>query len=476
MALPPVRKTWHFYHATMAAQANANVACQVLALALKNVLKGTGTWTDRAGATLGVAPTGAWTIVASSDSVTAGHDNVDRLDSSTDFVPLGSWYVARNTLLGLEYCFYYGDGGSNHYGAFLVVSRVGFGVAFGGTDGTTSNRPTAVDEWVPVNGGAWGGPTANTRSSIIAQISTDGITRVFLFRGSRCVSHWHFDRIAVPVSGLLYPKYAWFQCSSNDGAAGEDLLYPGFLWQGTDGLVAWRNDGTIFNPFSFYVSPLYDFQAPNIVVETDTTANELDGSWPMFPVNLRSVTSGYRGMVGFTEDVWWGLDALATGDCYDDGTLTERQFLHVDWLIIPWNGTNPTLNPGGAEPSKTIRLGYFVASQTDPAPDATAPTVTITPSAGAVDRFQAFQIDITDNLDLFRAVFVAVGFEGDLPSELVFVSAGAREGFCGRYSGQKEILSDGTIRLKSVRRLRGWPYPRAPKFYVWPIDTAGNLG
>src|SRR4051812_42695947 len=105
MALPSLTKTWNFLvNALIPATGSSLNDNRTLLKSIKDALKGSGTWTDSAGANLGGAPAGAWTTRYWWDSVTAGTagDGVDRWGAIGNLVwanagSAHSWYALRQT-------------------------------------------------------------------------------------------------------------------------------------------------------------------------------------------------------------------------------------------------------------------------------------------------------------------------------------------------------------------------------------------
>jgi hypothetical protein len=468
VALFPIVKTWRFQvDQEIAAGADALAACQNLAWAFKRSLLGLGSWTDIDDAA--ASSPAAWAIVGSSNGVAAGNnDNVDRIASAADFQPgpvQKTWYVAHNAALGIYLCFALGDGGSNAYGAFVYVSRVGFGAAHGGTNGSTSNSPTATDQQFVVQND-WGGPdTAGEASNLHVKIASDGTTRLWITRGA-LVGCYLFEKLG-GASGWLYPV-ACFGAGNKDATEVVNNANLGIT--STSVWAAWLNTGEAFTPRA---CDYYNSFIGSPFIESLTAADGYSASIPLRLIPLVSNSAGALGVIGHFEDLYLALESTTTGDCYDDDAgLTERKLIHFDALATVWPGTLPKINPNGAEPARAIRLARLIGYTAVTGDDTPPVVANVSPPS---HKFDFAQFDIVEASGEFRAILCMVGYAGEpIPSDVVHIDTGELVGFARKYTGTRELVEAGRYRYR-VACVSGWPL-LATRFHALPIDAGGNLG
>lgn len=475
MALPPVRKTWQFQVNQTIAAAGSALACQqAQLLAIKNSLKGAGTWTDRADNNLSGAPAGAWEVYASSNGVTAGHDNVDRWVVASDIMPLTvnnyAWCALRNTQSGLHLLLQSSSVGTIQDAAFMI-SRLGFGAAHGGVNGTISTSPTATDQQFLRQSAAWGGPSTNLATVVSVQIATDGTTLVVMFRNSNPIALWYLGKVQNPNSGWLYPQHGFVLGSSGTGAT-NPFNFSNSLGVGSPAQVGWENDGTPFDvPTIRYSDLLFNGGAASVVM---TGPSGFNSRYPLFSIVVTSIEAASYGYLGFVEDLFWSLDTLPSGDCFDEGPASSvRRFLHVQsnggGLALPWNGSLTLVNPNGAEPSRTIRPAEFVATIAENA-DPTPPIVSdYDPPLGTpIWPYRPVKFSVTDDAGVFAAIVVYASFGGGRPTELVHDGTLFRHPYG---SSVREVITNGF--RYTIRRQGGWP--TYPVFVAHAIDLGGNV-
>jgi hypothetical protein len=464
MALPTVVKTWRCQHNATITGANAGVACQNISFAILTALLGGGSWTDLTGAAAS-APVAPWVIVSSSNGIAAGNnDNVNRIASAADFSPgpvAVSWYVAHNATLGMWLCYRHGGGGSNHWEAEIRVSKVGFGAAFGGVNGTTAAQPTATDQQTLLGTAYWGGPDTNGEGTDLhIQMAHDGTTRIWLTRNV-CVGAWLFERLDA-TGNWLYPIAAF---AEGDKDATEIITTArlGISSTGASEWRGWRNDGATIT------LSMVNFDNPSFtdhIFDALTTANPFSARYPLFGVPVYSSNAGAVGVHGHFQDLWLGLNAVTTGDCYDDDAVAVRHFIHFDKLVTVWNTSTPLLNPNGAEPARTIRPAELIgASIGTPASD--PPTVTnFVPALGnPLAASDTVQFDV-----LGADHFVLLAGYGEGPAEPVAVDVEGVFRFCSPWTGAREALGDDW--RYRVRRTGGLPKGKRPRFYA--VAMAGG--
>lgn len=467
MALPPVRKIWQYTKLICAAAGSANASCKVLALAYEKALTGAGSWNNRAGSALGGAPVGAWVVYASSNGVAAGHDNVDRWNSVADVVAGASvsWFAASNVLNGMHMC---GCFSSDLQTMRVQVSRIGFGAAYGGSDGNTTTPPSATDAQSMIGVTAWGGPATDLATALKVLIATDGSTLVLMHRNSNIVGLQYMAKIKNPTVGM-HPQSAIGRGFSADGSS--RLLTLDSFQDGVHWLKAWKTDGSNFGPEVRYTT-LFDVQTAKFLHVGIDVPNGLDGSYPLSPVAVYAFAGGAApvGVHGFAEDICFSLDVLTSGDCFDgEDPPTVRRFAHFDFLAVPWDTSIPDVNPNGVEPARTLRVGSYTATLAELSPDVVPPVISnVLPAPGsAFTKHMAWQFDVTDEGGL-SDVMLSVKCERSSAREVVYENGE----FEGLYNGSTVTpITDG-LRFV-IRRLGGWP--GAPSFRPRAVDSGGNF-
>lgn len=324
MPLPTLSKTWQYnVNQTVVAGGSIQLTCQALFLTIKNTLKGFGTL--------------PWAVRGSSDSATAGMDAVDRWVTSANLVGgtsgvAHSWIVLRQTGIAtnFELCI---DLTSNAYTSQTIIISPSAGF----TGGSTTNRPTATDEIVLINGGAsWSNVNAN--HVVHGMQSTDGqCTRLVVWRAStNLCTFLFFDKPANTVSGWTNPSVGGWLSSTTSIANVYSIL-----GHATSSTLRGRGTATMTVAFSGEGS----FSSGNNLAQTTdvgTVQNDFDANWPIFPIGIYSTTALHRGRHGTISDLWWKPIGVGNaGDTFpNDGS---RQFVAFGDLIFPWNGSVPVV-------------------------------------------------------------------------------------------------------------------------------------
>ena len=318
MPLPPsLFKTWQ--HAPNLVEAAGANGVKRIFLAVKNALKG-----------FALNP---WTVMGSSDAVTAGMDGVDRLTDVTKvvngFPDPRSWIVLRQAS-GLEFCLAFDNGVGNYWGS-CVVSRNGFGAVNGGTNGTTTARPTATDQIVLGTSVSWG-PNNDPNTSGIQHVlhSEDGLNTVVVFmRAGLPVGLWALGQAELAVPGWVDPLYAMAYSTGGTGS-----VAAGHLFQ-TPGLRGWAPSGVmtlLASTWCIYESVVTPFCVASNVVDS------VSGEWLLQPMGLYSPTTGARGRHGVIPDLYYVGPGAANGLTLP---LTGgKAFAVLGDIAVPWNGVD----------------------------------------------------------------------------------------------------------------------------------------
>lgn len=349
--LPAISRSWRYRVNVDATEASDTAHRATLALLLKQSLVGAGTgWTDSNGSSV-AAPT-AWSVVASSDSVTANaSDNwVDAGDLVWDTDPdAHSWIVFRHAnyfgtsdplflLLDLSEASAATRGGT--MGVYL--SRVGFDL----TTPVVTTRPVATDEVAVIvtNGtmttAAWQGSDTNDEDHRTGRfhfvMSDDG--RAFwvaICRLSTCTAFWDLYRldewldtsVSIPVAMAVMSRDADTE------------------------LLTWANIQT--QTYMHYVSRdstiggLYRARmAIPVATGSNTSVTAMAacnlggvGSSGLSAIDVQGITPA-AGLVGTLVDMWAGRAANAGLHYPDDGS---RTFVQLGVIARPWNGSQVLL-------------------------------------------------------------------------------------------------------------------------------------
>jgi len=347
MALPTVIRSWQFNVNNIMDSSTATTQARATLRAIKNMMSGTGgvgTWTDMTGST--ITPTGSWIVSASSNSVTTSiGTDLWAADSNLVGNSAGSahsWIVLQQTAISPTYQVLIDMQSTNHFQIVVRTSHTGFGVANGGTDGSITAAPTALNS--NLLAGAlvdWGSPNATTAPTRLHMMrSTDGkATRILLGRGGRLVGFWMFEQASSSISG-------WNTMGVARMATGDPLQIPttetltADILGGSALLFSGDVSGSFASRMTSEVNPSIGSQ---LVVQTQISANSLDLLYPMLPIGIYSVAANHVGRYGSIVDMWYGLVGLPTGITYP-GSGSLRQFAQASIIIVPWNRSSPAWN------------------------------------------------------------------------------------------------------------------------------------
>lgn len=323
MALPTLSKTWEHSVNTAAATSTADEDdCDATILAMVNALIDGGTFTV------------PWTVVASSDSVTADASNnwLDIGDIVHAAAPTAhSWIVLEAPTGDLQICFDTGFTNS-------LPERWGVYVSFtaGFTGGTTTARPTATDEFELSAASTNIFPTSTFNSKVHCTISDDGEqTRLFVNIGGNTIIALIVGELA-DTDGLVDPTAIIWGPITNGVSETLDLFQ---LWSGCR---------TLFNDAGTVAA----FRCSGEAVQngtSDTTfqslvgfnaTNAQNGEWHLGPVGAWGPQgTAQAGKLGNLPDLFWGSETNHTGDQYPD-VGTTFQFTQFGVFVVPWDSTN----------------------------------------------------------------------------------------------------------------------------------------
>lgn len=348
MAVTPT-KTWEYSVNHVMSGADVEARNKEIFLRLKEALTDTGSpgFLDASGAALG-SLTAPWTVVASSDAVTA--DATDRWDTVSKIV--GAAAGVAHSWIHLRQVDYFGSG--DHLNMLIAcedIANCSLGyVAFArgalgwNLDGTTTNRPTIEAGKVPLvtrdglsSAGdpkssdiVWGDDSTNDNRVLHVRISDDG----------KCGSWFICD------SGACTAFAGW-----QEDEGGPSRNEPWMCWYLSDDSTAEQATRAFFEGHDYFrtlddsnlevngyiSSPKYG--AGNASLLALNTG--FDGSRFFFPPYLVYPTKTAIG--GVLTDVWWGSDSDGTGD--QAPTTPPVTFAKFSDIVIPWpSGTAQTIS------------------------------------------------------------------------------------------------------------------------------------
>lgn len=353
MADPTKDKTWEFdlNNLVIASTASFNQAYRSASqrlFSIKEILVNNGNTTF----------TTPWVVQESSDGATAGgigygvgpNDKwlaYTNLDWRQDTAPGDgfSWIVLRQTGISAKFELLIGceqDGTGNDGKQIIVyVAQAGFRLSDGGTDGTTTARPTATDERRLRNYNEyWGsGPVNNAYTGQHhVWMSTDGeCTRIAIFISNVITGYWTFEKPKNPTTGWTDPYFAVIRGESNTSVsqATYTMYYDNARmlgkYSGVDTAMFLTGEGTINDALGEATNPGFTtpvgLQAPN----------QLDGTYTACEMGIASQTATFQGHHGNVFDMWWGFSLTQTGRYYPEGGT--KAFVQIDDFIMPWDGS-----------------------------------------------------------------------------------------------------------------------------------------
>jgi hypothetical protein len=328
MALPTLLKSWQFnVNQQIGSWSTALAANQSAMQTIKLSLKG-----------FSLSP---WTVWGSCNGrvSTPSFGNGDGVDywvsPATDILWAASgnhsWIVLRQAGLGAKSAICIDLLSASSWLATIVFSpSAGFGATNGGTDGTSSARPTATDEVVLLSAGAWGGYNGVYTWRLHVMQSTQGeCTRVAMMRNGASVGLWMFDTVKNPVTGWTTPVVGLVV---GDSALANAATYANLSSAlNTKGRMA-GDACTYYMTYEAYGTT----GLPSVVTSPDDDS----GEWPLYPVGLvQSSSVKHRGRKGELFDFWWGPARPLTGDTYPDDAT--RVLIQHGNTVHPWDGSVP---------------------------------------------------------------------------------------------------------------------------------------
>jgi len=328
MPLPSVEKIWQHYH-------------------ISNEVLGTNTlclndfFLRFIGAVTAAFGSHPWMVAGSSDGVAANMTGTNLLLAQNDFHhadpgTLHSWIVFHLDQVPVYLCFDFNSTDDDIL--TIVMSQAGF------TGGTITARPTAVDQIILNNGGAWGGRLGNgtdggqLRGHLM--YSSDGQAfRMVIMNGGVAASFLLVERPGAATPGWDDPVIGAFKGLSQHFALEDTLLGVYNFFNGQ----TWKSWGPVgLMPMTSSLECPGDDLAPKPVAFKFNGANEISGEYPVQRIGLYHYdTIGQRGRHGYVHDLWVTNAVLQNGDTMpDDGPPSSKQLVVIGDLVFPGDGTD----------------------------------------------------------------------------------------------------------------------------------------
>lgn len=346
MALPTVIKTWQhdvniLYGGTtpQGGQVRSEADNGDLLVKMKDAL-------------LGFA-SNPWTVVASSDSITAGLFGAvgdlwadsgdihwDGLGGPRSWILLKQSQIATNFQLLID---------CNHYNSLSNRITMTFcvdGFDTGSISTTSPPTPNGSRTWAmdfdtssgwTYNGGLVSANIVTGRVHVMMD-STGKLTRVIVCRDGQV----HFVLIIdIPDDAVAWTP-DWTDPVIVIHRAKDDQTRGNYSDLNDAVCGVGYYTGSYNNTFGVYMTS--EFYNGAAVGQHQTFPDDVTQEWPMCPIGLYCSVS-YSGMGGprraTLTDLWWGSTVRRTGDTYPVSATPTKEFAHFGDLIFPWNGTTP---------------------------------------------------------------------------------------------------------------------------------------
>lgn len=268
------------------------------------------------------------TTVGSSDGVTAGLDLADRITDRTKVVAAAagtahSWWVGKLTATGQQFLIDF-NSATGAYIATLVQSPGGLF-----TGGSTTARPTAIDEVVSRSATDWLIGNSTAQLNITAWCSQDGESLAVMFSVTTSLqAGWFIGKVYDPRSWITLPYYF---CSFSSGGASNHngaikFLNPSsndsFSCKGpTNANVRLRLTGRIgYTSFILTLTP---------------AVNTFTGAYPVEQPSLFNITAPDAGPYGRLADFLL-TSGPTHGAIAQDPTVPDRIALVLGCWAMPW--------------------------------------------------------------------------------------------------------------------------------------------
>lgn len=316
MPLPTVTKTWIISPNNRVVYTSLNDTMARYLFGVKNFLVANG-----------------YTIVGSSNGVTAGLDAVDRWTTFNNVTTRGasaaaaqSWIVLRDGN-GADILLAYQGGTDN-------IARISFspGQLFVAA-GTATFQPIAADEQVVSSATDLIGATASVDRIWHGWVSSDAkFCRFAVARAGVWVGRsWGIERFTpAVVAPAAVANPVW----------GFAITTQQLILNGNQAGVARATVSAV--PFNCAVFLGCEF-FKNVIANFGTAKPELQSQWLVIPLSIASATTGARGKLGNVIDQWLGRTDAEDGSYYG-----QLQFLSISGYfgsggVWPWDGVTVPL-------------------------------------------------------------------------------------------------------------------------------------
>lgn len=296
------------------------------------------------------------TIRGSGNGVSGALDGVDRWTAPGDFPSFsaGVWCVYRFPN-GAELEQTVHNFGQNNYG--FVYSPGGLF-----TGGSSSARPTAIDEVILYNNSWYGRGEAGSDPQFYVHtwLATDGSCyRESYWCNGLPFGQLFFDDVDSPTSGWALPHYGLADKHfANVNSTNVVAYWPNWVhspFSGTGMFKGWGPHG-IMEMLGTVESSGYgsNYGLPHT---TQTVKNSISNTYRNFPRCglVEPVTNPDRGWHGRVFDMWWVAESNDTGSTFTTGSRTAldadgvRRCVIIGDMMLPWHD-GPFLTGGSSLP------------------------------------------------------------------------------------------------------------------------------
>jgi hypothetical protein len=313
MTLPTLKNVWQQASTTIAAAGSTTNTCKDGLLFLINSLTGFSS--------------NPWTVVGSSNGVTAGMDGVNRWSARADLVwnTVGarSWIVLENSL-GHQFCISLSQSSASVSNWTPLMSLSG---VFTGS--SISADPTATDSWNPTTAPGWG-IISNADWKCFILHSEDGSkTRIiwYLVGSGQIRLHLFLEKPRVPSDILPFWEYPFIASYFHNGGGDSALSY--LALAETNTIRARDGASTITSG----LCPV--FYTGNLALPLRTTINTFENAYDVAGVYVAFNSSG-TGFFGTLDDIWWASGTMSVfGDVAPSSGTPQFVRIGDVWLPLP---------------------------------------------------------------------------------------------------------------------------------------------
>jgi hypothetical protein len=326
MALPVLEKTWEIDANNAIAAVDKYTDNRTLMLAIVNALIGFVN-----------VPCTVW---GSCDSINVSNSGINYWTDFTKLVWSGSgahsWIVINFPGVGTKtaICFDLSQQNSSSESATVYLSPDnGFGLTNGGTDGTTSARPTATDEITLTTSNVWGGVNNSIAQKLHLWHSTDGeCTRVAVARNGYLPLFFMIEKAKELLSGWSGIVATW---TANQSNVSNQATYDNYF--NSQAIYKIRHLGVNYNLYPS-VERCWAINSYNMNSFFTIPMDQIN-QWPIFQnLSLWGSTYPIRTRFGNLYDHFYGGIGAVLGDSYPSGGT--YQFWQVGAIVLPGDG-NP---------------------------------------------------------------------------------------------------------------------------------------